>query len=56
MNDEKMTEKTKLNDDIANFLAKGGEIKKEPIRVVTDLKEIAKEGKRRFSGPINNHV
>ena len=54
MNDEKMAEKTKLNDDIAEFLAKGGEIKKEPIRVVKDLKEIAEQGKKRFNCPINN--
>lgn len=54
MNDEKMTEKQKLDDDIANFLAKGGKIKEEPIRVVTDLKRITEDGKKRFNSPISN--
>ena len=55
MNDEKMAEKSKLNDDVAKFLANGGEIKEEPIRKA-DMKKMTEDGKKRFNGPINNHM
>jgi len=51
MNDEKLTEKKQLNDDIAKFLAKGGEIKEEPIRPVS-MKRDAELAKKTFRRPI----
>ena len=53
MNDEKMTEKSKLNDDGAKFLANGGEIKEEPIRV-SDMKRYTELAKKAFRNPIQN--
>ena len=55
MEASKNSQKIDLDADIAKFLAKGGEVKNEPIRVLS-MKEMNEEGKRRFRGPINNHV
>jgi len=53
MNDEKLAEKNKLDADIVKFLAKGGEIKFEPIQVRT-LKQHTQSGKQSFKHPIQN--
>lgn len=54
MNDEKMAEKVKLNDDIAKFLAKGGKVDEVPILVQTDMKRYTRLAKKAFRHPVQN--